>query len=91
MIAILLHYFHLSTSLWGLSHTFSIYDFVINDNAPNLKYNNLIAYGGSGVYVLVRFKNFVFLNSLLNYIPFPEHTLHTHIHTVFIHHIKCQL
>lgn len=56
MIAILLHYFHLSTSLWGLMHTYSIYDFVINDMAPNLRYNNLIAYGGSGVYVLVRLK-----------------------------------
>lgn len=55
MIAVLLHYFHLSTSLWGLSHTYTIYDFIINDNAPNLKYHNLIAYIGSAVYVLVSF------------------------------------
>lgn len=53
MIAVLLHYFHLSTSLWGLSHTYTIYDFIINDNAPNLKYHNLVAYIGSAVYVLV--------------------------------------
>lgn len=53
MIAVLLHYFHLSTAVWGLCHTFAIYDFVIHDNAPVIKYNNLFAYGGSGVFVLV--------------------------------------
>lgn len=53
MIAVLLHYFHLSTSLWGLSHSYTIYDYIINDNAPNLKYHNLVAYVGSAVYVLV--------------------------------------
>lgn len=54
MIAVLLHYFHLSTAIWGLCHTFTIYDYVINENAPVIKYNNLFAYGGSGVFVLVR-------------------------------------
>ena len=53
MVAILLHYFHLSTSLWGFSHTYSIYDFVINNNAPKMKNQNFIAYIGSGIYVLV--------------------------------------
>lgn len=53
MVAVLLHYFHLSTAVWGLCHTFAIYDFVIHDNAPIIKYNNLFAYGGSGVFVLV--------------------------------------
>ncbi|KAJ6645726.1 Cadherin EGF LAG seven-pass G-type receptor 1, partial [Pseudolycoriella hygida] len=55
MIAILLHYFHLSTSLWGCCHTYTIYDFIINDNAPNLKYHNLVSYVGSAVYVLLSF------------------------------------
>ncbi|XP_037031888.1 uncharacterized protein LOC119071204 isoform X2 [Bradysia coprophila] len=55
MIAVLLHYFHLSTSLWGLSHSYTIYDFIINDNAPNLKYHNLVAYVGSAVYVMLSF------------------------------------
>lgn len=53
MIAVLLHYFHLSTAIWCLGHSFAIYDFVINDNAPVLKYNNLMAYGGSALFVLV--------------------------------------
>lgn len=39
--------------MFGLSHTYIIYDFVINDNAPNVKYHNLVAYVGSAVYVLV--------------------------------------
>lgn len=53
MIAILLHYFHLSTAIWGLCHSFSIYDYVINENIPIIKYNNLLAYGASAVFVLV--------------------------------------
>lgn len=54
VIAMLLHYFHLSTAIWGLNHAFAIYDYIINDNVPILKYNNLLAYGGSAVLVLVR-------------------------------------
>lgn len=53
MIAVLLHYFHLSTAVWGLCHSFSIYDYVINENVPVIKYNNLIGYGVSAVFVLV--------------------------------------
>ena len=56
MIAMLLHYFHLTTAIWGLSHSFTIYDFIINDNTPVLKYNNLISYGTSAVFVLVNFE-----------------------------------
>lgn len=55
VIAMLLHYFHLSTAIWGLNHTFAIYDYITNDNIPILKYNNLLAYGGSAVLVLVCF------------------------------------
>lgn len=53
MIAVLLHYFHLSTAVWGLCHSFSIYDYVVNENMPVVKYNNLLAFGGSAVFVLV--------------------------------------
>lgn len=53
MIAVLLHYFHLSTAVWGLCHSFSIYDYVINENVPVIKYNNLLAFGASAVFVLV--------------------------------------
>lgn len=54
MIAVLLHYFHLSTAVWGLCHSFSIYDYVVNENIPVIKYNNLLAFGASAVFVLVR-------------------------------------
>lgn len=54
MIAVLLHYFHLSTAVWGLCHSFSIYDYVVNENVPVIKYNNLVAFGASAVFVLVR-------------------------------------
>lgn len=53
MIAVLLHYFHLSTAVWGLCHSFSIYDYVVNENVPVIKYNNLLAFGASAVFVLV--------------------------------------
>lgn len=53
-IAVLLHYFHLSTAAWGLCHAFGIYNFVTNGVVPVMKYNNLLAYGASAVYVLVR-------------------------------------
>lgn len=53
MIAVLLHYFHLSTAVWGLCHSFSIYDYVVNENIPVIKYNNLLAFGASAVFVLV--------------------------------------
>lgn len=54
MIAVLLHYFHLSTAVWGLCHSFSIYDYVVNENVPVIKYNNLLAFGASAVFVLVK-------------------------------------
>ncbi|XP_031622135.1 uncharacterized protein LOC116340077 [Contarinia nasturtii] len=55
MIAVLLHYFHLSTAVWGLCHSFSIYDYVVNENIPVIKYNNLLAFGASAVFVLFSF------------------------------------
>lgn len=55
MIALMLHYFHLATSMLGLCHAYSIYDYVINESAPNIKHNNLVAYCGSGVYVMVSY------------------------------------
>lgn len=57
MIAVLLHYFHLSTAVWGLCHSFSIYDYVVNENIPFIKYNNLLAFGASAVFVLVSVYN----------------------------------
>lgn len=53
MIAVLLHYFHLSTAIWGLCHSYSIYNYVIRESIPIIKYNNLLAYGVSAVFVLV--------------------------------------
>lgn len=53
MIAVLLHYFHLSTAIWGLCHSYSIYNYVIHESIPIIKYNNLLAYGVSAVFVLV--------------------------------------
>lgn len=53
MIAVLLHYFHLSTAVWGLCHSFAIYDYVVNENVPVIKYNNIVAFGASAVFVLV--------------------------------------
>lgn len=64
MIAVLLHYFHLSTAVWGLCHSFSIYDYVVNENIPVIKYNNLLAFGVSAVFVLVSFI-FTFFQILL--------------------------
>lgn len=55
VIAVFLHYLHLSTSIWGLCHTFSIYDYIINESVPDLKYHILTAYGSSAVFVLVSF------------------------------------
>lgn len=55
-IAVLLHYFHLSTATWGVCHAFGIYNFVMNGVVPIMKYNNLVAYGASAVYVLVRIR-----------------------------------
>lgn len=59
MIAVLLHYFHLSTAVWGLCHSFSIYDYVVNENVPVIKYNNLLAFGASAVFVLVSLIQFL--------------------------------
>lgn len=52
-VAVLLHYFHLSTATWGLCHALGIYNFVMHGAVPVMKYNNLMAYCGSAVYVLV--------------------------------------
>lgn len=67
-IAVLLHYFHLSTAVWGLCHTFAIYDFVIHDTVPIIKYNNLFAYGGSGVFVLVSPIVFISFNRIIRFL-----------------------
>lgn len=90
MIAVLLHYFHLSTAVWGLCHTFSIYDYVINENVPVIKYNNLVGYGASAVFVLVntfyfqRQRKFPFSHVLFSALFFFEFP-------VFIRHIEQQL
>lgn len=55
MIAILLHYCHLSTAVWGLIYIYIIYDYIVNDCGINLKYNYFMAYGAPAIYVLVSF------------------------------------
>ncbi|XP_055386825.1 uncharacterized protein LOC129615585 [Condylostylus longicornis] len=52
VIAILLHYFHLSTTIWGLIYIYIIYDYIVNDCGINLKYNYFMAYGAPAIYVL---------------------------------------
>ncbi|XP_037918317.1 uncharacterized protein LOC119656086 [Hermetia illucens] len=52
MIAILLHYCHLSTAVWGLIYIYIIYDYIVNDCGINLKYNYFMAYGAPAIYVL---------------------------------------
>ncbi|XP_053697372.1 uncharacterized protein LOC128744402 [Sabethes cyaneus] len=52
LIAILLHYLHLSTSIWCFIYIYVIYDLIVNDCGPKLKYNYLMGYGVPAVYVL---------------------------------------
>lgn len=52
-IAALIHFFHLATAIWCLNHSFAIYDFVINDNAPVMRNYNMVAYIGSALFVVV--------------------------------------
>lgn len=53
LIALLLHYLHLSTSIWCLIYIYVIYDLIANECAPKLKYHYLMGYGVPAVYVLV--------------------------------------
>ncbi|XP_053670458.1 uncharacterized protein LOC128720788 [Anopheles nili] len=52
LIAILLHYLHLSTSIWCFIYIYVIYDLIANECAPKLKYHYLMGYGIPAVYVL---------------------------------------
>ncbi|XP_052868266.1 uncharacterized protein LOC128274197 [Anopheles cruzii] len=52
LIAILLHYLHLSTSIWCFIYIYVIYDLIVNECAPKLKYHYLMGYGVPAVYVL---------------------------------------
>ncbi|XP_055612004.1 uncharacterized protein LOC129758516 [Uranotaenia lowii] len=52
LIAILLHYLHLSTSIWCFIYIYVIYDLIVNECGPKLKYNYLMGYGVPAVYVL---------------------------------------
>uniref|UniRef100_A0A182QK11 G-protein coupled receptors family 2 profile 2 domain-containing protein n=1 Tax=Anopheles farauti TaxID=69004 RepID=A0A182QK11_9DIPT len=52
LIAILLHYLHLSTSIWCFIYIYVIYDLITNECTPKLKYHYLMGYGIPAVYVL---------------------------------------
>ncbi|XP_049534866.1 uncharacterized protein LOC125950689 [Anopheles darlingi] len=52
LIAILLHYLHLSTSIWCFIYVYVIYDLLANECAPKVKYHYLLGYGVPAVYVL---------------------------------------
>ncbi|EDS33435.1 conserved hypothetical protein [Culex quinquefasciatus] len=52
LIAIVLHYLHLSTSIWCFVYIYVIYDLIVNECNPRLKYTYLVGYGVPGVYVL---------------------------------------
>ncbi|XP_065095078.1 uncharacterized protein LOC135716700 [Ochlerotatus camptorhynchus] len=52
LIAIVLHYLHLSTSIWCFIYIYVIYDLIVNECGPKLKYNYLMGYGVPAVYVL---------------------------------------
>ncbi|XP_062553791.1 uncharacterized protein LOC134219116 [Armigeres subalbatus] len=52
LIAIVLHYLHLSTSIWCFIYIYVIYDLIVNECGPRLKYNYLMGYGVPAVYVL---------------------------------------
>ncbi|XP_058825342.1 uncharacterized protein LOC131685552 [Topomyia yanbarensis] len=52
LIAILLHYLHLSTSIWCFIYIYVIYDLIVNECGPKLKYSYLMGYGVPAVYVL---------------------------------------
>lgn len=53
LIAIVLHYLHLCTSIWCFIYIYVIYDLIVNECGPKLKYNYLMGYGVPAVYVLV--------------------------------------
>jgi 7 transmembrane receptor (Secretin family) len=53
MVAILLHYLHLTTSLWCLIYIYIIFDVLTNECGFKLRYNYLLAYGAPAVYVMV--------------------------------------
>ncbi|EAA01366.2 AGAP001562-PA [Anopheles gambiae str. PEST] len=52
LIALLLHYLHLSTSIWCFIYIYVIYDLIANECTPKLKYHYLMGYGIPAVYVL---------------------------------------
>nr|XP_029720214.1 uncharacterized protein LOC115262158 [Aedes albopictus] len=52
LIAIVLHYLHLCTSIWCFIYIYVIYDLIVNECGPKLKYNYLMGYGVPAVYVL---------------------------------------
>ncbi|XP_049285753.1 uncharacterized protein LOC125764988 [Anopheles funestus] len=52
LIALLLHYLHLSTSIWCFIYIYVIYDLLANECTPKLKYHYLMGYGIPAVYVL---------------------------------------
>uniref|UniRef100_A0AAG5CQF0 G-protein coupled receptors family 2 profile 2 domain-containing protein n=1 Tax=Anopheles atroparvus TaxID=41427 RepID=A0AAG5CQF0_ANOAO len=52
LIALLLHYLHLSTSIWCFIYIYVIYDLITNECAPKLRYHYLTGYGVPAVYVL---------------------------------------
>lgn len=55
MIAMLLHYLYLTTSVWCFVFIFIIYDLIINESLRlKMRFILLMAYAGPAIYVMVR-------------------------------------
>ncbi|XP_058450351.1 uncharacterized protein LOC131429914 [Malaya genurostris] len=67
LIAILLHYLHLSTSIWCFIYIYVIYDLIVNECGPKLKYSYLMGYGVPAVYVLFSYASSIDLFELRRY------------------------
>lgn len=55
IIAILLHYFHLATAIWGLIYIATLYQFIEKEIIFNLRNNYIIAYCGPAIYVMLSY------------------------------------
>jgi hypothetical protein len=79
MIALLLHYLYLTTSVWCFVFIFIIYDLIINESLRlKMRFILLMAYVGPLIYVMVRSSeinriNFANTFFLLHSFPMPPH------------------
>lgn len=55
IIAILLHYLHLSTTFWDFLYIFCIHDFIKNNIPPNLHFLISMGFGMPGLYIVFNY------------------------------------